>query len=78
MRRDAFLGRVLVLRMNHSWETKDGVSLARAGCEAVRICSEKSPTSYYDYASCPSRCGCCLLGVCSACRTPAAKGSLGP
>ena len=38
-RRDAFSERVLVLRMDHGWETKDGTSLARAGSEAVRICS---------------------------------------
>ena len=65
-RRDHFSGRVLVLWMDHDRQTKDGASLAGAGSEAVRTCSEGSPTSYYGYASCPSICGCCLLGVCSA------------
>jgi len=63
-RREAFSERVLVLRMDHGWETKDGVSLARAGFEAVQICSNRSLISYYDSASCPNRCGCCLLGIC--------------
>ena len=71
-RGDTFSGRVLVLWMDHGRKTKDGASLARVGSEAVRTCSEGSPTSYYSYASCPSRCGCCLLEVCSACRFPAA------
>jgi len=71
-RGDTFSGRVLVLWMDHGRKTKDGASLARVGSEAVRTCSEGSPTSYYGYASCPSRCGCCLLEVCSACRFPAA------
>jgi hypothetical protein len=60
-RRDAFSGRVLVLQMDHGRQTEDGASLAGAGVEAVQTCSEGSPTSYYGYASCPSRCGCCLL-----------------
>jgi len=73
-RRDAFSGRVQVLRMDLGRQTKDGASLARAGSDAVQICSDRSPTSYYDYASCPSRCGCCLLGVCFACHCPGAEG----
>jgi len=60
--------------MNHGWQTKDGVSLAGAGSEAIQLCLDHFPTSYDDSASCPSRCGCCLLGVCSACRQPTAEG----
>jgi len=39
--------------MDHGQQTKDGVSLAGAGSEAVQTCSKGSPTSYYGYASCP-------------------------
>ena len=73
-RGDTFSGRVLVLWMDHGRKTKDGASLARVGSEAVRTCSEGSPTSYHGYASCPSRCGCCLLRVCFACRFPSSRG----
>jgi len=64
--------------MDHGRQTKDGVSLAGAGSEVLQTCSEDSPTSNYGYASCPSRCGCCLLRVCSVCRFPAAEGWSGP
>jgi len=66
-RRDVtpFSRRVLVLQMGHGRQPKDGVSLAGAGSEAVRICLDPSLISYYDSAFCPIRCGCCLLGVCS-------------
>jgi len=42
MRRDAFSGHVLVLQMDHGRQTKDGASLAGAGYEAVRLCSDHS------------------------------------
>ena len=60
--------------MDHGRQKKDGASLAGAGSEAVQTCSEGSPTSYHGYASCPSRCGCCLLRVCFACRFPSSRG----
>jgi len=50
-RRDAFSGRMLVLRMDHGRQRQDGVSLVRAGLEAVWLCSDDSQTSYDDCAS---------------------------
>jgi hypothetical protein len=49
-RRDAFSGRMLVLRMYHGRQRQDGVSLAGADSKEVRLCSDRSQTSFDDCA----------------------------